>query len=150
MAKRFLLAFTMGVGFILAPIFARQAKAQVLYGSVVGTVTDQTGAVVPEATVTVKNANTGLTREVTTNASGFYTIRNLLEGTYDLSVNKSGFRPYTQKGVRVTINTEIRINPGLELGAVTQAVTVEASAATLQTATSEVQTSINATDVNNV
>ena len=150
MAKRYLLAFALGVGFMLAPIFAQQAKGQVLYGSVIGTVTDQTGAVVPDATVTVKNTNTGLTREVTTNASGFYAIRNLLEGTYDLTVNKSGFRPSTQKGVGVSINSEIRINASLEVGAVAQAITVEASTAALQTTTSEVKTEINSEDVNNV
>ena len=150
MAKRLLLSFALGVGFMLAPILAQQAKGQVLYGSVVGTVTDQTGAVVPEAAVTVKNTNTGLTREATTNPSGFYTIRNLLEGTYDLSVSKSGFRTYTQKGVGISINSEIRIDASLELGAVAQTVTVEASTATLQTTTSEVKTNIDSEAMNNV
>lgn len=150
MVKRFLLTFALGVGFMLAPILAQQAQGQVLYGSVVGTVTDQSGGVVPEAAVTVKNTNTGLTRQATTNAEGFYTIRNLSEGTYDLSVSKSGFRPYTQEGIGVSINSEIRINPSLEVGAVTQAVTVQASTAALQTTTSEVKTNINAVEVNNV
>jgi len=150
MAKRFLLFFALGVGFMLAPVLAQQANGQVLYGSVVGTVTDQTGAVVPEASVTVKNTNTGLTRDATTNASGFYTMRNLSEGTYDLSVSKSGFRTYTQKGIGVSINSEIRIDPSLEVGAVAQVITVEASTAALQTTTSEVKSNINSEEVNNV
>jgi hypothetical protein len=150
MAKRLLLVFALGVGFMLAPILTQQAKGQVLYGSLVGTVTDQTGAVVPAATVTVKNTNTGLTREATTNAEGFYSIRNLLEGTYDLTVSKSGFRPYTQTGIGVSINNVTRINPSLELGAVAQAITVEASTAVLQTTTSDVKTSINAEVVNDM
>jgi Carboxypeptidase regulatory-like domain/TonB dependent receptor-like, beta-barrel len=150
MVKRFWLAFTLGVGFMLVPILAQQAKGQVLYGSLVGTVTDQTGAVVPGATVTVKNTNTGLTLEATTDPSGFYAIRNMLEGTYDLSVSKSGFRPYTQKGINVSINTVTRINPSLEVGAVTQAITVEASTAVLQTSTSDVKTNINAEVVNDM
>jgi hypothetical protein len=148
--KRILLALVLGVGFMLAPIVAQQAKGQVLYGSLVGTVTDQTGAVVPEATVTAKNTNTGLTRETTTDAAGVYSIRNLLEGTYSLSVGKSGFRPYTQTGVDVTINSVTRINPSLEVGAVTQSITVEASAAVLQTETSDVKTQINPQEVNNL
>jgi hypothetical protein len=140
--KRILLTLLLGVGFMLAPILAQQARAQVLYGSVVGTVTDQTGAVVPDAAVTITNVNTGQTREGTTDAAGYYSIPNALEGTYDLSVKKTGFRPYLEKGVRVSINTVTRINPGLQLGAVTQSVTVEASAAVLQTAKSDVSTNL--------
>ncbi|HEV2247185.1 MAG TPA: TonB-dependent receptor [Terriglobia bacterium] len=150
MAKRFLLAFALGVGLMLAPFLARQAKGQVLYGSLVGTVSDQTGAVVPGAAVTVKNTNTGLTRESNTDASGFYSIANLLEGTYDLSVSKSGFRSYTQTGIGISINNVTRINPSLEVGAVAQAITVEASTAVLQTQTSDVKTSIDATVVNDM
>ncbi len=148
--KGTLLAFVLGVGFMLAPILAQQARGQVLYGSLVGTVTDQTGAVVPGATVAVKNANTGLTRETTTDAAGFYSIGNLQEGTYDLSVSKSGFKPSTQKGVGISINTVSRINASLEVGAVTESITVEASAAVLQTETSDVKTDINPAEVNNL
>src|SRR5690242_18783276 len=127
MAKRLLLVFALGVGFMLAPILIQQAKGQVLYGSLVGTVTDQSGAVVPDATVTVKKTNTGLTREANTDSQGFYSIANLLEGTYDLSVSKSGFRSYTQTGIAISINNVARINPSLQVGAVAQAITVEAS-----------------------
>ncbi|HEX5412468.1 MAG TPA: TonB-dependent receptor [Terriglobia bacterium] len=150
MAKRLLLSFALGVGFMLAPTLAQQAKGQVLYGSLVGSVSDQSGAVVPDATVTVKNTNTGLTREVTTDAQGFYSITNLLEGTYDLSVSKSGFKSYTQTGIVISINNVTRINPNLEVGAVAQAITVEASTAVLQTQTSDVKTSINAEVVNDM
>ena len=150
MVKRFLLVFALGVGFMLAPFLTHQAKGQVLYGSLVGTVTDQSGAVVPDAAVTVKNTNTGLTLQATTDASGFYAIRNVTEGTYDLTVNKSGFRPYTETGVGVSINNVTRINPRLEVGAVAQAITVEASTAVLQTQTSDVKTSINAEVVNDM
>ena len=60
---------------------ARPASAQVLYGSVVGTLTDETGAVVPKATVTVTNTSTGLSRGATTNDAGYYSIPNLPEGS---------------------------------------------------------------------
>ena len=63
---------------------ARPAAAQVLYGSIVGTLTDETGAVVRNATVTVTNTTTGLTRQATTDTAGYYTLPNLPEGTYDL------------------------------------------------------------------
>ena len=61
--------------------------AQVLYGSIAGTLTDESGAVVPRAVVTVTNTSTGLSREATTTDDGYYTIPNLPEGTYDLSVS---------------------------------------------------------------
>ncbi len=150
MAKRFVLVLALGVGFILAPILAPQARGQTLYGSLAGTVTDQTGAVVPEAAVTAKNTDTGLTLHTTTNASGLYSFRNLLQGAYDLTVTKSGFRPYTQKGIGVLVNTTASIDVSLEVGSVTQAVTVQASAALLQTTSGAVKTDINATEVKNL
>src|SRR6478609_3514953 len=86
------------------------ASAQVLYGSIVGTLTDDTGAGVPKAVVTVKNTSTGLPRQVTADDTGYYSIPNLLEGTYDLSVAANGFRPYSQKGVTVAINNVTRVD----------------------------------------
>ena len=90
------------------------ASAQVLYGSIVGTVTDQANAVVPKTVVTSKNTSTGLSRQVTADDSGYYSITNLPEGTYDLSVSAAGFRPLTQKGVNVLINNVARIDLSLE------------------------------------
>src|SRR5690348_8137787 len=84
---------------------APKASAQVLYGSIVGTVTDQASAVVPRANVSVANTSTGLARQTTTDDAGYYSIPNLPEGVYDLSVTAPGFRPLTQKGVNVLINT---------------------------------------------
>ena len=62
----------------------------------VGTLTDQTGAMIPKATVTVTNTSTGLSRQTTTNEAGYYSVPNLLEGVYDLSVSASGFKPECQ------------------------------------------------------
>ena len=121
-------------------MFVQRLNAQVLYGSVVGTVTDQTGAVVPNATVTIKNVNTGQTREGTTDSAGYYSIQNVQEGRYDLSVTMTGFRPHLEKGVVVPINTVTRVNLSLQVGAVTETVSVEASAAVLQTTKADVNT----------
>src|SRR5713226_7413242 len=107
---------------------ARLASAQVLYGSIVGTVTDPTRSAISKAAVTVTNTSTGLSRQVSADEAGYYSIRNLLQGTYDLSVSSSGFRPLTQKGVNVLINTVTRADVSLEVGALSDTVTVEASA----------------------
>ena len=119
-------------------------SAQVLYGSIAGTLTDQTGAVVPKAVVSVKNTSTGLTRQGTTDEAGYYSIPNLAEGTYDLSVTATGFGPYTQTGVPVPINAVTRVDITLRVGAIAEQVSVEASSAVLQTTKSDVSSTITA------
>src|SRR3989442_14293927 len=123
-----LMAFPVAA-FSLLPMFVQRLNAQVLYGSVVGSVTDQTGAVVPGATVSITNVQTGQAREGTTDDAGYYSILNVLEGTYDLSVKMTGFRTYLEKGIAVSINTVRRVNITLQLGQVADTVTVEASTA---------------------
>ncbi len=126
------------------------ASAQVLYGSLVGTVTDETGAVVPKAVVTVTNTSTGLAREGVADDSGYYAIRNLQEGVYDVSVNAGGFRPYTQKAVSVSINVVTRVDAAIHLGGLNEEVTVGASAPALQTTKSDVSTTIEAKSLQNL
>jgi hypothetical protein len=126
------------------------ASAQVLYGSIVGTVIDQANAVVPKAAVTVQNTSTGLSRQVTTDEAGYYSITNLLEGTYDVSVSAAGFRPLTQKGVNVLINNVTRADLALQVGAVTESITVEASAALLQTTKSDVNVNLEERAIGNL
>lgn len=126
------------------------ASAQVLYGSVVGVVTDQSNAVVPQAVVKVASTTTGLSRQVTTDSAGYYSIQNLLEGDYDLSVTATGFKPVTHKGVDVRINNVTRINVGLEVGGTTESVTVAASAVLLQTTKADVNTTVESQAIENI
>ena len=105
---------------------------------------DQANAVVPKTAVTVKNTSTGLSRQVNTDDAGYYSITNLPEGVYDLSVSAAGFRPLTQKGVNVLINNVTRVDLSLEVGAVSESVTVEASAALLQTTKTDVNVNLEA------
>ena len=137
-------------GFIVLICAARTASAQVLYGSIVGTLTDETGAVVPKAVVTVKNTSTGLSREAKTDNAGYYSIPNLPEGTYELSVNAGGFKPYTQKGLSVPINSVTRANVVIAVGAVTEQVTVEAATAALQTTKSDVSVNLDPKAIENL
>ena len=69
--------------FLLLSFAARRVQAQVLYGSLVGTVQDSTGAVVPGATATIVNTGTGQSHTTTTNSAGVYSLQNLLEGPYN-------------------------------------------------------------------
>ncbi len=128
----------------------RTTAAQVLYGSIVGTVTDATGAGVPKAVVTAKNTSTGLSREVTADETGYYSIPNLPEGVYDLSISSSGFSPYSEKGVAVSINKVTRVDANIKLGGLTESVSVEASTAVLQTTKSDVSTNLDTQAIENV
>src|ERR1700693_2924067 len=128
---------------------ASRLKAQVLYGSIVGTVQDATGAVGTEATVSIVNTGTGQTHTSTTSSAGVYSLTNLLEGSYDLTVTAKGFRPYTRKAVTVTVNTVRREDISLEVGQVSEGITVEASAQSLQTDKTDVHTDLSADVVQN-
>jgi hypothetical protein len=135
---------------VLRVFEAPVASAQVLYGSIVGTVTDQANAVVPKAAVTVKNTAIGLTRTVDTDDAGYYSIPSLPEGSYDLSVTAPGFKTLNQRNVNVSINNVTRADLGLEVGALTESVTVEASAATLQTTKTDVNVNLEAREIGNL
>ena len=129
---------------------ALDVSAQVLYGSIVGTVTDQSNAVVTNAAVTATDTSTGLSRKVETDRAGYYSIPNLPQGNYDLSIGATGLRPLTQKGVNVLINNATRVDIRLEVGAVNQSITVEASAALLQTTKSDVNVNLEARAIGNL
>jgi len=140
----------MVIGLTVMGYSAGSASAQVLYGSMAGTLTDETGAVVPAATVSVTNTSTGLSRQATSDDSGHYSIPNLLEGTYDLSINANGFRPYTLKGVAVRINAATKVDAVVQLGALNEQVTVEASTQALQTTKTDVNVSLDTESMENL
>jgi hypothetical protein len=123
------------------------AQAQVLYGSMVGTVEDSTGATVPSATVTITSKESGQTRTATTNESGGYSIGNVLAGTYELKVSAAGFRTFVETDVAITINNVARVNVKLEVGGTTEQITVAASAALLQADKADVHVEINAKEI---
>ena len=104
------------ISLIFTGFGASIASAQVLYGSIVGTVTDQANAVVPKAAVTVRSTATALSREVNTDVAGYYAITNLPEGAYDLSVTAPGFKTLAQKNLNVVINNVTRADLRLEVG----------------------------------
>jgi len=125
-------------------------EAQVLYGSIVGNVKDASGAAVPQAVVTITNKETNQSREGTTDSTGDYTFLDVQTGTYAIKVSKTGFKTYERTTVTVTLNTTTRLDATLEVGSVTESVTVTAEAAALQTDTSEVHADVAATELANL
>ena len=120
---------------------------QTLYGSLVGTVTDPSGAVIPNATVTATNVDTAQKREEATDPSGRYNIVNLQPGTYTVAVTASGFRNVEKTNVVITPNTVARIDMRLEVGEASQQVSVSAEAVELQTDKADTHTEITSTAV---
>jgi outer membrane receptor protein involved in Fe transport len=144
--KRFQLALLC----LLLLTAAIPSHAQVLYGSVVGTVEDPSGAVVPRATITIVNTQTGVTREAASDDSGRFSILNVLAGTYEMKVVAPGFRQLTRTALDVSINTVTRADAKLEVGQSTEQVTVSALTAQLQTDKSDVRHEITAQTVENL
>src|SRR5215510_12128549 len=123
------------------------ARAQVLYGSLVGNVTDQNGAVVPGATVTITNKGTNQVREATSGSDGEYTITNVLPGVYDVKVTKQGFNTFTQTDLTITANNIMRGDFSMKIGNVSDVVSVTADATVLQTESATVKSEISSKEI---
>ena len=119
-------------------------EAQVLYGSIVGNVTDSTGAAVPGATVTIEQTETKLKRELVADAAGAYHFTAVPSGTYTITVTMDGFRSFDRRGVPVTLNSTARVDAKLEVGQLTETVSVSAESPLLQTDRAEVRSELNA------
>src|SRR5215831_15434821 len=111
-------------------------QGQTSTGVIVGTVTDPSGAVVADASITIVNPATGSAHQVRTNATGFYRSPDLPPGAYDITMEHAGFKTVIIRSVELQINQTARVDVAAELGAVTQQVEVEVSAPLLQTETS--------------
>jgi hypothetical protein len=101
-----------------------QAQAQTFRGTILGTVTDSSGAAVVGATVTIKNVDTGLTRTVSTTEDGSYSAPELPIGNYSVSVSKEGFKEGLVRGVRVEVSSERRADVTLQPGQLAQKIEV--------------------------
>ena len=108
------------------------ARAQTTTAQVSGQVTDSTGAAVPQASITITNVNTSLSRKAETSGTGFYVITLLQPGNYTLTVEKQGFQTAAFPNLILQVNETLALDAVLQVGAITQSVTVEAQAPLLQ------------------
>lgn len=116
---------------------------QAVSGDLVGTITDQSGAAVPGATVTVTNTATGITATTKSNDNGEYRFGNLLVGTYDVSVSSFGFASAMVHNFDVELNKTATANLVLTVAAASTTVEVTDSAPAIDTTTAQVQTTFN-------
>jgi hypothetical protein len=126
------------------------AAAQAIYGSLTGTIADTSGGGVPGATVTIKNEETGLELSATTDSTGTYTIRNIAGGTYTLKATLQGFKEFVQTAIPITAGGIVRINGQLEIGALSESVTVTTEAVLLKTDKADVSVDLRPEDVTNL
>ena len=122
--------------------------AQGLTGQISGSIQDSTGSRVPGATVTLTNTDTGLVRETMSDNNGDFVFTQLLPGSFQVSVNKEGFKRYEQKDIAVTATERVVLRTVvLDVGSITETVSVTAEAARLQTQSSERSGLINTRQV---
>src|SRR5579871_5480516 len=101
-------------------------------GDIRGLVTDVSGAILPDVTVTVVNKNTGVTKILTTNQDGLYDTSSIVTGTYELTFSKPGFQTYVRSSLTIDVGN-VTVNAQLTVGAVTEQVVVQADIPLLTT-----------------
>ena len=126
------------------------ALGQILYGNLVGNVTDPQQARVVGATVSITNPATGFSTETKTDERGAYDIRNLQPGIYDIKISAPGFSGFEAKGIPIEANNIARIDAPLKIGAVSEVITVGAEVVRLQTDRSDLHTDITAQQLTQV
>lgn len=131
--RKTLLLFLSSLLLLTASAFGQGAEA-----TLVGTITDSSGAVIPNATITITNMATGQTRKLTSNNVGAYVAPALVTGTYDLKVEASGFNVANSKGVVLDVSDRRRIDFELKVGTTQQEITVEAAPNAVKTDSGEV------------
>jgi outer membrane receptor protein involved in Fe transport len=123
---------------LAALLLAVSVSGQSTYGTITGTVTDPSGAVIPGVNVTVTNERSGEAFTRRTDSAGLYNVGTLLPGTYEIKAQPQGFRPVDVKGIVLQVNQTARFDLHLEVGLTSEAVTVNASAPVLSQDTSDI------------
>jgi hypothetical protein len=126
---------------LLSMVLSHPVHAQVVGGTISGTISDKSGALVPNATVSLTNLATGVTSTVTTNAQGLYSLPNLLPGNYQQTVSAAGFEKAVRKGIVLTVGSQMVSNVEMKVGAITESVEVSDQPPDLQLESSTISSS---------
>ncbi|MCB1022023.1 MAG: TonB-dependent receptor [Acidobacteria bacterium] len=138
------------LAFVLAILLTAPMHAQLLQGVIEGNVTDSSGAGIPGAQVSATNEQTGLTRNTETNEVGSYSFPTVNVGTFTIKITMEGFQTSVETGVNVRPNAVTRVDMALQVGQVSETVTVESTAAVLQTDRAEVRQEVTEKQLKNL
>jgi Carboxypeptidase regulatory-like domain/TonB-dependent Receptor Plug Domain/TonB dependent receptor len=136
-----LLAVTLGF------LFPPTSWGQVAGGTISGTVTDSSGRVIGNVQIAIDNLATGVTREITTNAEGFYSAPNLVPGTYQAKFSAKGFKTEARSGIALTVGATEVLDVRMQVGTAVETIQVTGEAPAVQLATSDISAVVNATTV---
>src|ERR1700724_431189 len=130
-----------GALLLLSILCSFPIQAQVVGGTISGTVSDKSGAVVANATVSLQNLATGVTTAVTTNAQGLYSLPNLLLGDYQETVSAPGFEKAIRNGIVLTVGAQMVSNVEMKVGAINESIQVSDQPPDLQLESSAISSS---------
>jgi hypothetical protein len=146
-AEKFAFACTLFAILCITCLCVSEARAQVSGATLTGTVTDSSGAVIPNAQVSITDVSTGVTRNVISESAGLYTAPNLLPGTYEIRVTAMGFTTHVQKGITLTVGAQQALDIKMQVGQMNQTVEVTTEAPTVELTSSTLSAVVNATTV---
>jgi hypothetical protein len=138
------------LSFLLAARFTSIVNAQTFRGTLLGTVTDATGAVIPGASISVKNMDTGIERTTESNSDGAFTVPELPVGRYSLLATMTGFNPYQADGLEVTVGSQVNLNIVLQTGSQKEEVIVSGNALQVETTSNTLGATLTTQDVKNL
>jgi hypothetical protein len=142
--------WTLGAGMIGALLLANPVRAQVATGTILGNVTDTSGAAVPGATITATNLDTQFSRTTTSDESGQYSVLLLPLGNYKVDVTLDGFKNFSQTGIVLEVGRNARIDATIEPGNVSETVSVVADAPLVETASASLSRTVGQNEVLNL
>jgi Carboxypeptidase regulatory-like domain len=142
--------FRLAVAVVFLLLVGVHGRAQTTSGTILGNLTDQSGAVIPDTPVTLINTGNADTRQTTTNQAGFYQFVNIPPGTYRLTVTKEGFKTTTREPIDVQVEGSVQIDLALEVGSQTQNVNVSASTPLIQAETTTLGTVVDQRQTNEI
>ena len=138
-----LIDISVGAALLLSILCSYPVRGQVVGGSISGTISDKSGAVVVNATVSLKNLATGVSTAVKTNAQGLYSMPNLLPGDYQQSIEAAGFEVSIRNGIILTVGAQLVSNIEMRVGTINESVVVSDLPPDLQLESSSLSSSIN-------
>ena len=133
--------------FVFALLLASDLWSQVAAGTILGTITDASGARIPRANITIKNDATGSIRQVTTNNDGLYRAPDLPPGTYEVVVSAMGFATVVRSSIQLDVGVELVIDLRVPVGSLVERVEIKEEVPSIETSSSTISAVIGATSV---